>query len=487
VAELPSGTVTFMMTDVEGSTRLWEAHPGIMADVLARHDALAAAAIAENRGFLIKSRGEGDSLFAVFARATDAVAAALAFQQALTRELWPAETPLRVRVALHTGEADLREGDYYGRAVNRCARLRAAAHGGQVLLTAATQEVVQDTLPRGAGLKSLGEHRLRDLDRPEPVYQLLHPSLPAEFDEIRSAEYLPTNLPLQLTSFVGREKEMADLDELLRSSRLLTVTGAGGVGKTRLALQVAAEMVEQFQDGVWLVELGPLSDSALVPQALAAALKVREEPGRTLVQTLTDHLKPRSVLLVLDNCEHLLDACARISDTILRSCPRVKILATSREGLGIAGEMSFRIPSLSMPDPLQHRTAQSLSGFESVLLFLDRARAAQPSFALTDQNAPAVAQICSRLDGIPLAIELAAARVKAMSVDQISARLDDRFRLLTGGSRTALPRQQTLRATIDWSYDLLSEKEKVLLRRLSVFAGGWTLEAAEKVCADPVE
>jgi len=481
--DLPAGTVTFLLTDIQGSTRLWERHPDAMRQALACHDELAASLIEKYEGTLIKSRGEGDSLFAVFGRATDALWAALALQQALIAQAWPSEIPLRVRMALHTGEADLRERDYYGPAVNRCAHLRAIAHGGQVLLSRTTYELVCDSLPEGAGLQDLGEHRLRDLSRPEHVFQLVHPALPAEFSPLKSLDALPNNLPRLLTSFVGREREMEEIKQLLSSTFLLTLTGSGGCGKTRLAIQVAADLLEMYPDGVWLVELAALTDPDLVPQAVASAVGLREEAGRPVARKLVDALKSRTALLVLDNCEHLLEACAHLAETLLRECPNLRILASSREGLGIGGEMTYRVPSLSLPDPQRLPPVERVTQYEAVRLFIERAVFSQPTFVVTSQNAPAVAQICYRLDGIPLAIELAAARVKAMPVEQIAARLDDRFRLLTGGSRTALPRQQTLRALIDWSYNLLSEKEQALLRRLSVFMGGWTLEAAEVICS----
>jgi class 3 adenylate cyclase len=481
---LPSGTVTFLMTDVEGSTKLWEKHPEQMRSVMTRHDAIASEAIARHEGTLIKSRGEGDSLFCVFGKASDAVAAALTLQRAFLEEPWPEQTPINVRMGVHTGEADLRDGDYYGSTVNRCARLRSIGHGKQVLISSATAQLVKSNLPSDAGLLEHGHHKLKDMEETDLVSQLLHPDLPRDFPRLRSTH--ATNLPRQLTSFVGREKEIAEVHRLLATTALLTLTGSGGCGKTRLAIEAAAEVVTEYEDGVFLVELAALSDPALVPQTTAAALGVREEPGRPIVQTLVDHLREKHMLLLLDNCEHLLDACAQLADALLRDCSKLQILASSREGLNITGETSYRIPSLSMPETKQAPTAKDIEGFEAVRLFVERARAAQPSFNITDQNAPSVAQLCVRLDGIPLAIELAAARVKALSVEQIAARLDDRFRLLTGGSRTALPRQQTLRAMIDWSYDLLTPKEQTLLRRLSVFAGGWTLEAAEKVCADDV-
>jgi predicted ATPase/class 3 adenylate cyclase/uncharacterized protein HemY len=494
MVDLPTGTVTFLFTDIEGSTKLWEQHPEAMRAALPRHDALLTAIIEKHAGLVVKRQGEGDSLFAVFARPTAAVAAACSLQQALLAEPWPAQTPLRVRVALHTGEAELRERDYYGAAVNRCARLRAVAHGGQVVLSQATAELAQAALPEGGrsgatwGLRDLGTHRLKDLQQPEHLFQLRHPSLPAEFPPLRSLEAFAHNLPAQLTSFIGREQAMAQVKQFLSTTRLLTLTGSGGCGKTRLALQVAADLLEAYPDGVWLVELAPLADPTLVPQTVASALGVREQPGRPLTETLGDYLKPKALLLILDNCEHLLTACAQLADTLLRNCPRLRVLASSREGLGIGGEQTYRVPSLALPDARHLPPPERLHEFEAVQLFADRARLSQASFAVTPTNAAAVAQVCERLDGIPLAIELAAARVKALPVEKLNERLDDMFRLLTGGSRTALPRQQTLRALIDWSYDLLSSSERALLRRLSVFAGGWTLEAAEAVCAgDGVE
>jgi predicted ATPase/class 3 adenylate cyclase len=509
MADLPTGTVTFLFTDIEGSTRLWEQHPQAMEAALARHDALAAAIIEQYSGLLVKHRGEGDSLFAVFARALDAVVAASTLQQSLLAEPWPAETPLRVRMALHTGDAAVREGDYLGPTVNRCARLRAVAHGGQVVLSQATADLLRGQLPGETQLRDLGTHRLKDLQQPEHLYQLLHPGLPSDFPPLRSLEAFAHNLPAQVTSFIGREQAMTKVKELLSTTRLLTLTGSGGCGKTRLAQQVAAELLEEYADGVWLVELAPLADPALVPQAVATPLGLREQPGIPLLQTLAEALKSKRLLLILDNCEHLLAACAALVEGLLRSCPQVQILASSREGLNIPGEQTYHVPSLSLPplvesgkwrvesptktDPTDPSGLSTLNpqlstllSSEAVQLFVDRAVAGQSTFAVTPQNAPAIAQVCRRLDGIPLAIELAAARVRSLPVEQITARLDDRFRLLTGGSRTALPRQQTLRALIDWSYDLLAETERALLRRLSVFAGGWTLQAAEAVCAGEV-
>jgi predicted ATPase/class 3 adenylate cyclase len=478
-----AGTLTFLFTDVDRSTPLWERHEATMRAVTARHDALLDAIIVAHAGTLVKERGEGDSLFAVFTAPAAAVAAALAMARAVLAESWPPETPIRVRMGLHTGNAQLRAGDYYGPVVNRCARIRGLGHGGQVLLSAATAGLVRDALPAGASLRSLGAHSLKGLFAPEEVYQLCHFDLPDAFPPLLSPQAPRHNLPLALSSLIGREADQGEVLALLAEARLVTLTGTGGVGKTRLALAVAAELVDQYPDGVWLAELAALAESELATGAVAQALGVREEPGRPLTATLIAHLKAKRLLLVLDNCEHLVGACAALAGALLRACPGLRILATSREGLEIAGEHRYRVPSLSVPDP-RHLPPPELTGsYEAVRLFVARATERRPYFGLTPQNARMVAAVCARLDGIPLAIELAAARVGSLSVEGIAARLDDRFRLLTGGARDALPRQRTLRAALDWSYDLLSEAEQALLDRLSVFAGGWTLTAAEVVGA----
>lgn len=483
MVDLPDGIITFLFTDIEGSTRLWEQDPEAMRQSLIRHDTLIEETIHQCGGLVVKPRGEGDSHFAVFTRATEAVAAAATLQQQLLSEPWHPATPIKVRIALHTGEADLRDGDYYGTAVNRCARLRSIGHGGQILLSQATYEVVRDSLPPEITLRDLGTRRLRDLQRPEQVFQMLHANLPADFPPLRCLNVLPNNLPQQLTSFVGREQEIKEVMRLLTTTRLLTLTGTGGCGKTRLALQVAAEVLEQYPDGVWFIDLAPIADPALIPQAVASVLNVKEETGRPLTETLLDFLRPKTTLLVFDNYEHLIVARDLLAGLLQNSNPTLQVLATSREILGINGEVVWRVPSLSTPSLNHLPPLESLTQYEAVRLFIERALLARSSFTITNSNAPAVAQICQRLDGIPLAIELAAARVRVLSVEQINQRLNERFRLLTGGSRTLLPRQQTLRALIDWGYNLLSEVEQILFRRLSVFVGGWTLEAAEFVCA----
>jgi predicted ATPase/class 3 adenylate cyclase len=471
--------VAFLFTDLEGSTALLEAHPTAYREAVARHHELLREAVEAAGGVVFET--VGDAVYAAFAAPTAAAAAALAGQRALRAEPWGATGPLRVRVGVHLGEVEVQGAHYFGAPLYRCARLTAVAHGGQVVLSEAAVALARDALPAGAGLLDLGEHRLKDLQRPERVAQLLHPALPGEFPPLRSLDALPNNLPVQLTSFVGRERELAEVGRLLAATRLLTLTGTGGTGKTRLALQVAAGELEAFPDGVWVAELAPLADPALVPQAVAAAAGLVGQPGRSALATLGDAWRAGRVLLVLDNCEHVLGACAALADALLRACPRLTVLATSREALGIGGETSWRVPSLTLP--AAGWAPAALTQYEAVRLFIERAKAALPSFTVTDRNAPAVAQVCTRLDGIPLALELAAARVRTLTPDQLLARLEDRFRLLTGGSRTALERHQTLQAAVDWSYSLLSALERRLFARLAVFAGGWTLEAAEAVCA----
>jgi len=478
-----AGALTFLFTDVEGSTPLWERHEALMRVVAARHDALLDGIVGAHGGTRVRERGEGDSLFAVFLVPDAAVAAALAMARALLAEPWPAETPMRVRMGLHTGAAQLRAGDYYGPVVNRCARIRGLGHGGQVLLSGATAALARGALPEGASLRSLGAHTLKGLAGPEEVYQLCHPDLPGAFPPLLSPQAPRHNLPATISTLIGREAEQGEVLALLAEARLVTLVGSGGIGKTRLALALAAELLDQYPDGVWLVELASLVEPGLVPGAVAQALGVREEPGRALQATLVDHLKEKRALLVLDNCEHLIAACAGLASALLRGCAHLRILATSREGLDVAGEHCWRVPSLTVPDPKHPPPVELAGGYEAVRLFVARARERQAGFALTIQNARAVVSICARLDGIPLAIELASARVASLGVEGIAARLDDRFRLLTGGTRDALPRQRTLRAALDWSYDLLGEPGQRLLDRLSVFAGGWTLGAAEAVCA----
>jgi predicted ATPase/class 3 adenylate cyclase len=484
ISELPVGTLTFLMTDIEGSTRLWERDAAAMQPVLARHDSLVKTNVEKAGGQLVEAGREGDSALAVFGRARDAFACALRLQRALIREAWPEGVDLRVRLALHSGEAELRAGHYHGLAVYRCARLLAAGHGGQVLVSQATAELGRDVLPRAASLRELGLHRLKDLSRPEPVFQLLHPELPGDFPALRTLDRNPTNLPVQLSSFVGRERELSDVQELLSRSRLVTLTGAGGSGKTRLALQAAAGLRDGYPEGSWFVDLAPLGGAELLPQTIARALAIREEPARLPMETVVDHLLAKRVLLVLDNCEHLVEAAALAAETLLVACPRLSLLATSREPLKTAGEQVYRVSPMRVPDPAPTLDLKELVRVDAVHLFSDRAAMVLPTFAVTAQNAATVSQLCRRLDGIPLALELAAARVGVMTPADIVARLDDRFRLLASGKRTSITRQQTLLAALDWSYYLLAEPERTVFRRLAIFSGGFDLEAAAAVCAD---
>ena len=468
---LPSGTVTFLFTDIEGSTKLWEQHPEAMKSALAAHDEILKEAIETNHGYVVKTTGDG--VHAVFVTAMDAIKASLNAQRGFqTSEFFKnSEVSVRVRMGMHTGEAELRDGDYYGNTLNRAARIMGVAYGRQILLSAVTAALAREHLSENTSLLDLGEHRLKNLSRAENIFQLNAQGLLNDFPPLQSLSTIPNNLPSQLTSFIGRDKEMTEIKSLLDSARLVTLTGSGGTGKTRLSIEIGTLESSSFPNGVWLLELAPLTDPTQIVPALAQVFGLQENPFATLESMLMDYLRDKKLLLILDNCEHLIDACARLADDLLHGCAGLKILASSREALGIAGEMAYSTPSLA--------------DAESTQLFLERARSANSNFRLTDDNASSIAQICSRLDGIPLAIELAAARAKLLSPEQIAARLDDRFRLLVGGSRTALPRQQTLRALIDWSYDLLSDEEKVLLRTASVFVGGWTLDAIEAVADDP--
>jgi predicted ATPase/class 3 adenylate cyclase len=483
MAGFPSGTVTFLFTDIEGSTRLAQRYHDSWEVLRNRHHSILRNAIESNNGYVFQIIG--DAFCAAFHTAGEAVRAAAKSQTDLHAEDWGA-APIKVRMGIHTGKAEIQEnGEYHGYlAMSRIQRLMSVGHGGQVLISAGAQELLAEDLPEGISLRDLGQRRLKDLVRPERIYQLVSVNLPVDFPPIITLEAYRHNLPTQMTSFIGREKEIQEIKQAMLTHRLLTLTGSGGTGKTRLSLQVAAELLDDFPDGTWFVELAGLADPDFIPQTILSAVGIPEQPGMTVMQLLVDYLREKKLLLILDNCEHLLEASAKLVNTLLIGSSTLNIVATSREALGIAGEMIWHVPSLSLPDIKQLPTMEQLSEYEAVQLFIERAALAQPHFQVTAENAPALAQICSRLDGIPLAIELAAARVRALSMEQIARRLDDRFRLLTGGSRTALERHQTLRATIDWSYNLLSADERLLLRRLSVFAGSWTLEAAEQVCVE---
>ena len=480
-AELPAGTVTFLLTDIEGSTRLWEAVPKAMEVALERHNRLLTSVIEDHGGVVVTSRGEGDSFFAVFPGAVSAVEAAGACQLRLAGEGWPAGAVVRVRMGLHTGEARVRGSGCVDHApINRCARVKAAGHGGQVLVTKTTRDLVDGRLGGGLGLKRLGEFRLRDLSQPELIYQLTHADLPAGFPPIRTVAERPGNLPVPVSSFIGRERELEQIAAALGRARVVTLTGAGGVGKTRLALQAAAQVAPRFADGAWLAELAPVRDAAGAEDAVAAVFSVTAQVGQDTREALAEFLRAKQLLLVLDNCEHLLEGAAALAGALARSCERLVILATSREGLGIEGEHLLPVPPLGVPEAGAGLAA--ITGAEAVRLFAERAAAVKPGFQVTGQNAAAVAAVARRLDGVALAIELAAARVPAMTPAELARRLERSFAVLAAGRRGAAARQQTLRATIDWSFQLLAGPEQALLARLAVFAGGATLEAAEAVC-----
>ena len=481
---VPTGTVTFLFTDIEGSTKLAQEYPDQWETLRARHNAILQSAMDAYAGYVFQI--VGDAYCVAFHSAGNALNAALDAQRQLQKETWsPAQ--IHVRMGIHTGPAQLNPNSdqikYLGYGTLVLAqRIMSAGHGGQVLISGATHEGLQEVLPPDTELLDLGERRLKDLLRPEHLYQLYAPGLASTFPPLKTLDVYRNNLPVQITSFIGREHEIAEIKQKLKIHHLITLIGPGGTGKTRLSLQIAADLLDQFPHGVWFIELAPLTDPDLIPQTILSAIGINEQAG-TPLEVLRDYLHQKRSLIVLDNCEHLLQASAAIVNTLLSTAPDLKVLASSREALGIRGEASYPVPSLSLPDLAHLPVVEQFSQYEAVRLFIDRALLVAPHFTVDASSAPFIAQICYRLDGIPLAIELAAARVKMLSVEQISKRLDDRFRLLTSGARTLLPRQQTLRALIDWSYDLLSEQERLFLRRLSVFAGGRTLEAVEEVCA----
>jgi predicted ATPase/class 3 adenylate cyclase len=472
VASIPSGTVTLLFTDIQGSTKLWETEPNAMAVALRQHDDIIRTATTD--GYVFKT--VGDQFCVAFGTPRQAVDAALTAQRALTARDWPTTRPVRVRMGLHVGETEERDGDYFGPVVNRVARLETAAHGGQILLSAATAELIQDALPDGVILQDLGQHRLKDLGRPEHIYQLTAPGLADDFPPLASLDSpeLPNNLPAQLSTFIGREADLKTLRSRVAHSRLITLTGAGGSGKTRLALQAAAEQLGKIPDGAWFADLSAITDGGQVPAVVASAIGLREPDEHALLAALKD----QDALIILDNCEHVIDAAAKFAATVLRECAAIRILATSREPLDIDGEQVYRVASLSLP-----ADNEDAEKSEAVQLFADRASAKNPAFTLDKTTAPLVATICRRLDGIPLALELAAARLSALALPQLVARLDQRFRLLTGGSRSAMPRQQTLQATVDWSYSLLRDAEREAMRRLSVCVRGFDLDAATAITA----
>jgi len=474
----PTGTITFLFTDVEGSTRLLQRLGDQYADVLAAHFEILRDVLATHGGH--EEGTEGDSIFAVFPGAVSAVNAAVDAQRRLDEHSWPSGTSVRVRMGLHSGEAAYGTDGYVGIDVHRAARISSAAHGGQVVVSASTAALVATALPVDVTLQTLGSYRLKDLGEAELLSQVVAPGLDRSFPPLRSLDSIPHNLPVQLTDFIGRADELREVSRLVSESRLVTLTGVGGTGKTRLALQVGAQIVEDFPDGVWAVDLAPVEDGEMVDNAVGAALGLRDQPGRSLIETIGDAVRTRKTLIILDNCEHLLSVSAEVVSEILRAGPNVRVLATSREPLGVPGEATVAIPPLNAP-PQSAKTADALAPYDSAVLFENRAALARPGFRITDENSEAVTQICRSLDAVPLAIELAAARVRVLSPWEIADHLDDRFRLLTGGGTAAVARQQTLEATVAWSYDHLLDGERLLFSRLAVFAGGFTLSAAEAI------
>jgi predicted ATPase/class 3 adenylate cyclase len=480
----PSGTVTFLLTDLEGSTRMWEQDPDAMKAAMVRHDELLEKAIAAKQGFVFSRMGDG--MAAAFATAGEAVSAASAFQRALADEPWGTSNPLRARVGLHTDEAVVVNDNYASQPVNRCSRLMTAAHGGQVVISGATESLVRQQLPDGMQLVDLGEHRLRDLGRPTRIFQLICDGDREDFPPLRTLDSFPGNLPAQVSSFIGRQADVARVTAALGTSRVVTVTGVGGVGKTRLALHVAADVLPRYRDGSWLVEFAPVRDPESVVDAVAAVFRLTTRSVQTLEESLLEMLDSKQLVLVLDNCEHVISEVARLVTRIEQECSGVVMLATSREGLAVDGEQLIALPPLEAGTPAD--AMEHLATTDAVRLFAERARLVKADFALTDSNARAVAEVCQRLDGVPLAIELAAARVIALSPAQLAGRLDRRFQVLAGGRRGAVERHATLRAAIDWSYELLNSSEQRLLARMAVFPGASALEAIEEICSgDPVE
>ncbi|MGH2662779.1 MAG: adenylate/guanylate cyclase domain-containing protein [Actinomycetota bacterium] len=476
---LPTGTITFLFTDIEGSTRLLQELGSDRYDQLQdEHAAILRRAIAAGHG--VEIRTEGDSFFAVFPTPVGGLNAAVAAQRDLAAHPWPETATIRVRMGLHTGEGRLGGGDYVGIDVNRAARIAAAGHGGQVLISEATRGLVEHDLPDGVRVRDLGNHRLKDIAHPEQLFDLVIEGLPSDFPALRTLDARPDNLPLQLTTFIGRDDEIDEIVKLLDQHRLVTLTGPGGTGKTRLALEVAAEVLPRFADGAFFVDLSTVAEPGLVGPTVGRELGVKEEAGRELSETLADHLADKELLLVPDNLEHLLEATA-IVEHLLSSAPRLRILATSRTPLGLYGEQEQPVRPMNLPDPSHLPKTEALSRYEAVALFVERARAANPSFELTEDNGPAVAEICARLDGLPLAIELAASRIKVLSPQAILARLEHRLDLLTTSARNLPERQRTLRGAIEWSHELLEEPERRMFARLSVFRGGADLETIEAV------
>lgn len=479
---IPTGKVTFLFTDIEGSTRLAQENNDAYLTSLGKHHEILYEVIDSNNGFVFKI--VGDSFCSAFSSPEDAINAAIQTQIKLNSTNWE-NSEIKVRMGIHSGDAEFVNQDYVGYVtLSRSSRIMSIAYGGQILITQEVYDAVKHDMEGKISFKDFGERKLKDIVLPEHVYQIVAANIPSEFPPLKSQDARQNNLPSSITKFIGRRKEIDEIKKLFSKIRLISLTGAGGTGKTRLAIQLVSELIDEFENGVWIIELSPVTDPELVAKEISTVLNLKEDPGVDIFETLKGFLKDKKILLLFDNTEHLLLKCAQIAESLLAYCPDLKIISTSREPFNIQGETIYRIPPLSMPAKIKNETFESLSGYESVRLFLERANSINSNFKLTEENIYIVAELCKKLDGIPLAIELASKRVNVLPVEEIFKRLDDRFKLLTGGNSTALPRQKTLKALIDWSYDMLSPNEQILLQRLSIFMGGWTLEAAEEICSD---
>ncbi len=480
--DVPSGDITFLFTDIEGSTKLAQKYPGTIQVELEKHHKILTEAIKNRNGFIFEIIG--DAFCAAFNNSMDAIKAARDIQIMLAKQE-NKEIPVKVRTGIHTGNAAWNGSKYIGYiTLARTQRVMSAAYGGQILFSNDTFKSAKDDFSKNISYRDLGERRLKDLIQPVRLYQLISPELPSEFPPLKTLDARPNNLPVQVTNFIGREKEMEEVKDLLSETHLLTLAGPGGTGKTRLSLQVAAEIIDEYEYGIRFVDLAALKDDSLLMQTISRSIGINEIPNTNLLHSVLDYLKDKQILILLDNCEHIVESCSRLAEILISNCPGLRIMATSREALRCKGEVIYYVSSLELPDINSDHTLEKLTQYESVKFFIERAVSVRPGFQVNNQNAPYVAEICHKLDGIPLAIELAAARIRVLSVEQINERLSNRFTLLTSGNRTAIPRQQTLRALIDWSYDLLTDKERILWKRLSVFSGGWTIESAESVCSD---
>lgn len=478
----PTGYVTFLFTDIEGSTKLAQNYASEYNDLLSKHNTILQETFELNSGYVFKKIG--DAFCAAFPNAESAAKAAIDTQLKLASE-FSGDIELKVRMGIHSGEAEFVDDDYIGYvSLSRVNRIMSAAQGGQILISQIVQDSLKDNHTLNLSFKDFGKRRLKDIIIPEHIYQIISEGLLTDFAPLKSLDARQNNLPSSLSKFVGRRKEIEEIKKIFSNLRLITLTGMGGTGKTRLAIQLVSEMIDEFENGVWIIEFSPITDPDLIVKEISKILNLKEEPERDDLEVLKEYIKDKNILLIFDNCEHLLERCAVITETLLAFCPKLKIISTSREPFNIQGEIIYKIPPLSMPEKIRNKSFEELSDYESVKLFLERANSVNANFLLTHDNIYDVAELCKKLDGIPLAIELAAKRINVLPVDKILARLDDRFKLLTGGSSTALPRQKTLKALIDWSYDLLNPNEQLLLQRLSVFMGGWNLEASEEICSD---